>query len=701
MNSLHVTVKNGWILAAAIVIAAPADAETPTGFELNRFGMPGLLDMPSAQVMPDAELATSMALADGLGRVTLSFQITPRLTGAFRYSIIEDFDIGGTQTRYDRSFDLHYRLLDEGDMRPSVAVGLRDFVGSGLYSSEYIVATKHIGHALTVSGGIGWGRLGSHGSFANPFGADTRPRQDDLGGNPNFDQWFRGPAALFAGVNWQVNERLGLKVEYSSDAYERERSRGLVERDSPFNFGLSYELQPGFTVEAAYLHGTTLGLNAHLTLNPLDPPLGGDRSPSPLPIQPRAGSAASWDGAILQDPARVAQIRGLLAEALKVEGLVLTHLDLTPTRARLRIRNSRYDSVPQAIGRAARILAMGLPPSVEIFEIEPEVQGIAASRVVLRRSDLEELEFAPDGLSRSWHAAQVLAGGPPAGDAIEQPRLTWGVRPYIATAVFDPDDPLRADLGIEASARYAFSPNLSLSGAVRQKLVGNRDASTRLSDSVLPHVRSDSGLYHRESFGLSYLTLDHYGRIGPDLYSRVSVGYLEDMFGGVSGEVLWKPVDSRLALGAELNYVMQRDTDKLFGFDEYDYDVVTGHLSAYYDFESGYSVQLDAGRYLAGDYGATFTLERVFDNGWRVGAFATMTDVSFDDFGEGSFDKGIMLTIPTAWLMGQPTTHRNSVVLRPVQRDGGARLHVNNRLHDMLREYHAPEMGDQWGRFWR
>ena len=69
-----------------------------------------------------------------------------------------------------------------------------------------------------------------------------------------------------------------------------------------------------------------------------------------------------------------------------------------------------------------------------------------------------------------------------------------------------------------------------------------------------------------------------------DVYARTTLGYLEEMYGGVSTEVLWKPADSRLGLGAEVNYARQRDFDLGFGFQ--DYDVVTGHASAYYDFDN-------------------------------------------------------------------------------------------------------------------
>lgn len=696
----HVAGRAGLALAAALAFTAPARADQAPGVGLNLYGMPGLIDMPSATPPPDGEIAGSLSYSDGLTRGTLAFQIAPRLTGAFRYAAISGFDAFGTETRYDRSFDLHFLLLEEKGWRPSVAVGLRDFVGTGLYGGEYIVASKTVGPYLTFTGGIGWGRLGSYGGFSSPFGADTRPGREDLGGEPNIDQWFRGDAAFFGGVAWQANKKITVKLEYSSDDYTAEQARGLIERKSPWNVGLAYAVRPGFVVDAYYLHGSELGIGAHLTLNPKRPPGGGDRSPAPLPVVPRAQAAASWDGAVFENPALQAQINTVLAQALATEGITLTRVELSPSTVRLGLTTDS-NSLPQVFGRAARILAASLPATVGTFIFEPEVKGIVAARVVIRRDDLERLEFAPDNINRSLAATEILPGGSRSGTVLPQPRLSWGVGPYLSASIFDPDDPLRVDAGIEASASFKITPSLTLAGAVRQKLIGNRNDVTRVSDSALPHVRSDGGFYAKESFGIDYLTLEHFGRLSPDIYSRVTVGYLEQMYGGVSGELLWKPVDSRLAFGAEVNYVMQRDTDKLLGFSDYDYSVVTGHLSAYYDFASGYSVQVDAGRYLAGDYGATLKLERVFDNGWRVGAFATFTDVSFDDFGEGSFDKGITLTIPYAWFLGRPTRASTSMVLRPIQRDGGARLSVQNRLHEVLRDYHGPEMGDQWGRFWR
>jgi hypothetical protein len=236
---------------------------------------------------------------------------------------------------------------------------------------------------------------------------------------------------------------------------------------------------------------------------------------------------------------------------------------------------------------------------------------------------------------------------------------------------------------------------------VRQKVFGNLDEATRGSNSILPRVRSEFSIYDREgeNAALMQLTAAQYFKPGRDLYGRVTVGYLERMFGGLSSELLWKPNDSPFALGVEANYVKQRDFDQRFGFR--DYEVATGHASAYWDMGNGFRAQVDAGRYLAGDWGATFALDREFGNGWKVGAFATLTDVPFDDFGEGSFDKGIRITIPFSWLIGEPDKRGYSTTIRPLTRDGGARLDAPGRLYDRVRPLQKPALKDGWGRFWR
>jgi len=78
-----------------------------------------------------------------------------------------------------------------------------------------------------------------------------------------------------------------------------------------------------------------------------------------------------------------------------------------------------------------------------------------------------------------------------------------------------------------------------------------------------------------------------------------------------------------------------------------------------------------------------------------------LTNVSSEEFGEGSFDKGIRLEIPVSWLTGRPSRNKVSQTIRPVLRDGGACLNVRNRLYEVTREARAQQLSRGWARFWR
>ncbi|WP_236016375.1 YjbH domain-containing protein [Salipiger abyssi] len=679
----------------------------------NLYGQPGLIDMPTAEIAPDATLGLTYGRMDDANRGSLSFQITPRLIGTFRYTGIENFDhpssVDGVY--YDRSFDIRYLLLTETKIRPAVAVGLQDFIGTGIYSGEYIVATKTLTPGLKVTGGLGWGRLGSYNSVAT-----ISARSDTIlgtGGVPTYDRWFRGDVAPFGGISYSPNDRLTFTLEYSSDAYDEERASGGFEHDSPINFGVDYRLKNDAQLSLYYAYGNTLGAQITFPINPKTQGTPGGNESAGLPVKVRAPGDAGdlgWTAALDNAEANSRQrlITSLEREKLEVEGF-----DLQPRKATLRLRNPTYGAPAQAIGRAARVMTRVLPASVEEFVIVPSENGMAMSAVTLRRSDLEALEndAAVEMLART--RITDAFGTAPEADLSDYPKFIWSLAPYYAYSTFDPESPLRIDLGARLSGTLEITPNIVLSGSIKKKVVGNLDDISRVDESKLPRVRTDYGEYAREGDpAIDSLTLDLYGRPGRNLYSRLTMGYLEQMYAGVSAEVLWKPADSRLALGAELNYVRRRDYDVMFGLQENvtvdpvsgverEIPDVNGHVSAYYAFGNGFHGQVDVGRYLAGDYGATFTLHREFANGWRIGAFATFTDVSEDDFGEGSFDKGILLTVPLSVGLGTPSRQTNTTILRSVQRDGGARLYVSNRLYEQVRTWHEPDVAKSWGRFWR
>lgn len=704
-----------WIRYVSVfwLLTTPVQAQEPYRdpfLNYNLFGTPGLIDLPTATSAPDAELAATVSHFAGSTRTTLSFQISDRLSGSFRYASLGTAPAFGDFDLRDRSFDLRYRLLDEGPALPALAIGLRDIMGTGVYASEYVVATKTIAPRLQFSAGIGWGRLGSNGGFANPlrFFADGfagRPEGfTGTGGQIEAGRWFRGDAALFGGLTWRPTDAVTFMVEQSSDAYLPEQSarRDLLTPKSPLNFGLSYAVNESVSLQAHYLYGTAFGAGLTYHLNPRFPAVNGGAHQRPTPVMPRSQDVA-WSTDWTQQQDGLAILRGNVARLLAFERLQLEAIAVDAEAVIVLIRNPTYLAEAEAVGRTARILARLMPPSVSQFTVVPVKDGLRRAAVRIARADIETLEFHPDQVVLSFGRATFHDAAGIGREVVIAPdlypNLTWSVGPYLSASYFDPSHPVRADFGIEGRAKYAMTSAWQFDAVVRKRLGGNISGG-RASDSVLARVRSDGPLYAAAGdLAIVQLSGRYHANLAPDVYGRLTVGYLEPMFGGLSGELLWKPVESPLGLGLELNYVRQRDFDQLFGFQ--DYGVWTGHASAYYAFKDGFYGQLDVGRYLAGDVGATFTLDRVFDNGWRVGAFATFTDVSFDNFGEGSFDKGLRISVPLDHFLGQPTARVAAYTLRPLSRDGGARLNVDGRLYDVVRGAHRTDLQGSWGRFWR
>ena len=252
---------------------------------LNMYGMPGEIDLPSAKNLPDGQFSVSSSVFGGTIRVNLSFQILENLTGAFRYARIP----GGAYNGYtwDRSFDLHYLLHREKSSFPAIAMGLRDFIGTGIYTGEYFVATKSFGSTLNVSAGIGWGRLGGGNGFNNVFGFNSRKGPDGggMGGTFNSGHLFTGDNSTFFSLSYKINNKLQFISELSSDSYRGETSspKGFTRR-SDINLGIKYSVDPSFTLMASWMYGDALGLTVNMGINPRNSPYYSGREPAPMPI---------------------------------------------------------------------------------------------------------------------------------------------------------------------------------------------------------------------------------------------------------------------------------------------------------------------------------------------------------------------------------------------------------------------------------
>ena len=667
----------------------------PQSIHVNNFGLPGLIDLPSAERLPDGELILTQQLHESLARSGMSFQILPRLGVAFRYSGHgKNGHEANGRGNHDRSFDAHLNLMEESTYFPSLALGLRDFIGTGWYSSEYIVGTKTFGN-IAVTGGLGFGRLAGRNTMENPLsvfseGFKTRDANDvGRGGTLGTINWFQGEAAPFGGISYRHTPDLTFAAEYTSDLMRRES--GYLTVASPWNIGAQYRLNDTLSLSAQYLHGSTVSLGANINLNPKRPPSGAGRETAPVPMRKRGGKYQLE----LTD-------RSTLLNVLKVDGFEILNLAEYADYVRVDLRNTTYRSYAQALGRASATLQRFTSDNIKRAIIVFHGRGLELSSYTV---DLERISAEQVGVSTEIgpEASVQPADAPPLPFDLEpQTKFSYGFGPYFTHRLFNPDLPLSVETGAELGLKYNFTQNFSVSGTLRKSVFTTLTENKRLGGGgSLPKVQSNWGYYdiegqdgHIHDFKFSYVD-----RLSSNIFARLHGGLLEPMFAGFGGEILYLPKSSPIALGLDLHRVRQRDFD--MRFDLQDYETTVGKASLYFDNGGPFDVEINAGRYLAGDWGATTKLSRRFANGWEVGAYATLTDVPFDVFGEGSFDKGIYVDIPLDWLTGNPSMSKRNFTIRPITRDGGARLASGRQLYKMVRKAQEMEIKREIGRIWK
>ena len=342
--------------------------------------------------------------------------------------------------------------------------------------------------------------------------------------------------------------------------------------------------------------------------------------------------------------------------------------------------NNHYFAEADALDRLTRLLMKDAPPDIERFRLIAITNGVAQQEFDILRGP-EERRLAQDdslGLFGDTPGA-TFAPAPMQNPTLAEasrntyPRFSWNIYPQLRQELFDPANPFAIELAAIADGSVQIWPGASLNGEVETSIFNNFNLE-RQSDSTLPHVRSDFLKYFaRGQTGIGQLDAEYRFRIAPTVFAAAKAGYLESMFAGGGGEILWRPEGQRWALGADAYEVWQRGFDRLFDLQRY--HVFTGHVSLYY-VSPWYDLNfvLSAGQYLAGDRGLTFQMTRRFSTGVEIGAFFTKTNISSAQFGEGSFDKGILIRIPLGWALPIETQGRWDMDLRPVQRDGGQRL---------------------------
>ena len=612
----------------------------------NNHGVVGLINMPSARFYNES--VHGITLYDGYPpqKVTLTSNPYDWLEASFFYTNIQGKPYPGFeyQDYKDKGFNIKVRLKEEGIL-PAVAIGIYDIAGTGFFNSEYIVASYGINN-LDIHFGLAWGTLnGSEQKIKNPLSYihdsfNNRESSVDEGGQFQLSRYFSSQeVSPFFGFSYVLNSKTLIKLE--KDTTDTTFLPGGVDyklADSNYSFGLEYSLNENFSLGLSFERGNTSSLKFIYKNNPK-----------------RTVKKYSYEEA---DHNKDDTSYTKLVNNLEKNGIGVNKI--------LEKSNS--------IGIE---LTQFTHPNLQIIE---EIITSASTNAGINKDIKKNIKIAELNAFSEYDDDYEKSS-----KLIYQRKKTSGFdtntsfkfRPFLASR----EEFFKGAFLIENDTEYVFSDNFFFNSNFKYVLKDNFDDLRFPPIDVYPaQVRSDVKQYLKnmdKGILIGRAQFDYHITPIKNHNIMFTAGILEDMFSGYGMEYLYFKQNTNYSFGVELFKVKKRDYD--WGFGHLDYENVMASVNFYYRNYGSipFDLKLTAGEYLAGDIGSTIELSRSFSNGVNFGVFATFTDVSAEQFGEGSFDKGIFFNIP---IYGNFINY----TWRPLTKDPGASLVRRNSLHNLL-----------------
>jgi hypothetical protein len=616
----------------------------------NNHGVIGLINMPSARFYNES--VYGITLYDGAPdqKITMTSSPYDWMEASFFYTNIQgksycglDYDPVCDQDYKDKGFNFKLRVKEEGFF-PAIAIGINDIAGTGYYSSEYIVGSYGI-NDIDFHFGLSWGVLnGSKHNFKNPFGKisnqfyDRPATYEENGGQFQPSRYFSGEkTSPFLGISYALNNKILIKLETDNTATPGEI--GYERAESDYSFGIDYAVNNNFIIGIANERNNYFSAKFVYKNNPKE---------SIKKYQYEKSETIK-----LQDDKYRKLIKNIENNGIGVNKIVETS-----------------DSIGLELTQFTH-------PSIEIIEeiIALAKMDAGINKTIkkdLRIANLQAVSELDDELLKN---STLIYERKKSRNFYTKNGLVF--RPFLASR----EEFFKGSLLLENNSEYVIKDNFFFSSNLKYSLADNFDDLTLPPVNTYPaQVRSDIKNYLRnidDGIIIGRAQFDYHITPKKNHHLMITGGILEEMFTGIGAEYLYFKHDSNFAIGLEAFEITKRDYQMKFG--TLDYKNVTNSVNFYYrNYEYiPFDMKISYGEYIAGDEGATFELSRSFLNGTKFGIFASFTDVTSDQFGEGTFDKGIFFNIP---IYGNFINY----TWRPLTKDPGAKLNRKHTLHDLL-----------------
>ena len=637
------------ILATVFIFFQNTIADSFTNNTFNNHGSIGLINLPTARIYNESSFGITFYDGNPDQKITMTSSPYDWLEASFFYTNLKDvaycefeFDPVCDQDYKDKGFNFKIKLKEEGRL-PAIAIGLNDIAGTGYYSSEYIVGSYGINNT-DFHFGLGWGTLdGSDNKFKNPLGYlsdnfyDRPDYTEESGGQFQASRYFSGETiSPFFGISHVFSNKVIFKLEYDSTV-----TPGKIryeESNQDFSIGIDFKITDNFVLSIATERGNSSTLRFSYKN---DPKVSKPR------YQYKESNHKETDSNYIK------LIRNLNENGIGVKKII-------EGSEQIGIQISQFthpnlNIVDEIIRKASYDAGLDKPVKTDM--------RIADLKVVTEYDE----EFTDSA---------ILVYERKSGKKFfTDTKLT--IRPFIASR----EGFMKGAILLENNSEVIIKDNLFFTTNLKYPIVDNFDDLTIPPENTYPaQVRSDVKDYLRNyenGIFIGRAQFDYHISPKQNHYLMASAGILEEMFAGVGFEYLFYKSDTNYAAGFEIFNVKKRDYEMRFG--TLDYENTVGSINFYYRNYNTipFDAKISYGEYLAGDVGTTIELSRRFDNGVMFGVFASNTNVSAENFGEGSFDKGIFFDIP---IFGNLVGYS----WRPLTKDPGQKLARKHTLYDLL-----------------
>lgn len=656
----------------------------------------GLNTVPNARMDEEGTVSAGISTLDPYLHTYLGFQIAEPLFIGVRQTA-EVSNLNEDADRLYPGVDLKLRILEETKYRPEIALGLQSALGHKRMAGEYLALSKRYKN-FDFTAGIGWGRYGTAAHFENPLKAISNHfgRARELDGEiPNTaHDWFTGEnIGIFGGIEYFTPiDGLSIKADYGADRYIAESAAFNFDAPEPWSIGLNYASTDWLDAGIALQGTDKVMARINLSGTPSKWPFTASEKEDISPLLPARSSLKSGERMKLD-----ARNDGALLYALTTdEKTTKASLDLSPD-----------SSTPSQIKTAAINISNNAGTDIETIMLRPSVYNLKGPRISLNRRDLERTLAHRQGSSvEIWNNAEFDTGGI-SNDKTSPFTLIQFKRQHYKfildnqMSVAEEDNGLLYRTALLANAEGpTFFGLLHSGGALRLNIKDNLERLNKIRPRAILPVRSDVEQFANKTFSIenTYLTYTH--SFTPNWHMQITGGLLEEMYGGLGGEILYRPFGKRYAFGAELWNANKRDPDSFLAADYTGDGLLTGHLNGWYDFaERDLTLKASVGRYLADDFGGTLSLVKGFDNGAKLEGFVTVTNkADFDLFGGLTHaHHGIRLSLPLGSIKHIPDGSEIRVSAIPFGRDIGQSINAPIKLYDAT----EPLSYDHIARHWR